>query len=362
MTTPFSVPVSPDWRGLLQCLTRTGEPKRVHHIELFLDPEVQQAVCDRFGLEEGLDRADPYFPLQRQIAVQSFLGYDFIRCGPENVDMPVNQQAAGDTADLARDGGRLFLDENRGPVTTWEEFEKYPWPDPEKIATRNLEWYEKNLPEGMCIIAGGGFGHFAEHLTWLMGYTTFCTAIFEQRDLVRAIFEKVLDLNVRAASLMTEFDCVRALWGSDDMGYKGGPLMSPDDLRELVFPGHKAMADIAHGAGRPYLLHSCGNLSLVMDDLIDGVGIDAKHSFEDTIELVTDAKHTYGRRIALLGGVDVDFLCRSDEDAVRRRVRETLKICQPGGGYCLGTGNSMANYIPLDNYLAMLDEGRRFSG
>jgi uroporphyrinogen decarboxylase len=33
----------------------------------------------------------------------------------------------------------------------------------------------------------------------------------------------------------------------------------------------------------------------------------------------------------------------------------------PGGGYCLGTGNSVANYIPLDNYLAMLDEGRKFA-
>jgi uroporphyrinogen decarboxylase len=69
----------------------------------------------------------------------------------------------------------------------------------------------------------------------------------------------------------------------------------------------------------------------------------------------------YGGRVALLGGLDVDFLCRSDEAAVRQRVRDTLAVCQPGGGYCLGTGNSVANYIPLENYLAMLDEGRRFA-
>jgi uroporphyrinogen decarboxylase len=97
-----------------------------------------------------------------------------------------------------------------------------------------------------------------------------------------------------------------------------------------------------------------------MEDLINDVGIDAKHSFEDTIESVIDAKRLYGDRIALLGGIDVDFLCRSDEKQVRRRVRETLEKCMPGGGYVLGTGNSVANYIPVDNYLAMLDEGRRF--
>ena len=57
----------------------------------------------------------------------------------------------------------------------------------------------------------------------------------------------------------------------------------------------------------------------------------------------------------------MDFLCRADEKQVRARVRETLRKCMPGGGYCLGTGNSVANYIPLDNYLAMLDEGRKFA-
>ena len=96
-----------------------------------------------------------------------------------------------------------------------------------------------------------------------------------------------------------------------------------------------------------------------MEELISEVGIDAKHSFEDTIERVEDAKKSYGRHIAVLGGIDVDFLCRATEEQIRLRTRRTIESCQPGGGWCLGTGNSVANYIPLDNYLAMLDEGRR---
>jgi uroporphyrinogen decarboxylase len=97
-----------------------------------------------------------------------------------------------------------------------------------------------------------------------------------------------------------------------------------------------------------------------MPDLIDDVRIDARHSFEDVIETVVLAKQRYGSRIALLGGIDLDFLCRANPDEVRERVRSTLDACLPGGGYCLGTGNSVANYIPLENYLAMLDEGRRY--
>ncbi len=64
----------------------------------------------------------------------------------------------------------------------------------------------------------------------------------------------------------------------------------------------------------------------------------------------------------MLGGIDMDFLCRADESAIRQRVRQTLDACHAGGGYCLGSGNSIANYVPMDSYLAMLDEGRRFGG
>ena len=81
----------------------------------------------------------------------------------------------------------------------------------------------------------------------------------------------------------------------------------------------------------------------------------------NTIEDVREVKNTYGQKIALLGGIDMDFLCRSGPDAIRQRVRETLDVCQSGGGYCLGTGNSVANYIPIENYLAMVDEGLLYS-
>jgi uroporphyrinogen decarboxylase len=116
---------------------------------------------------------------------------------------------------------------------------------------------------------------------------------------------------------------------------------------------------LTHDAGRLYLLHSCGNLTDIREDLIEDVRIDAKHSFEDTIESVLDAKKSYGNRLTLLGGIDVDFLCRATEQQVRARTRRTIERCQQGGGWCLGTGNTVANYIPMDNYLAMLDEGRR---
>jgi uroporphyrinogen decarboxylase len=195
-----------------------------------------------------------------------------------------------------------------------------------------------------------------------MGCEPLCFALCERRDLVAAIAAKLNEIVRGTMIRLGQFKRIRAVWGMDDMGFRTGTMVSPADLRQFALPAHKMAAEMAHENGWLYLLHSCGNLRQILPDLIDDVKIDAKHSFEDTIEHVTDAKREYGDRIALLGGIDIDFLCRADEQAVRRRVRETLDVCLPGGGYCLGSGNSIANYVPLDNYLVMIDEGRCYAG
>ncbi|MGA2500189.1 MAG: uroporphyrinogen decarboxylase family protein [Tepidisphaeraceae bacterium] len=357
--TPFIHDIRPDYESWLRCLARRGTPDRVHFAELYLDPEVKDALCTRFELDRNLDRAGPEYLWQREIAIQRFLGYDYVRCGVDAFSMPVKRHSVADTAGLARAGGRSFVDHETGPITTSAEFDAYPWPDPGKLTTAALEWYERNLPDDMCIVGSGGFAHFAEYLTWLMGYQTLCFALFDARDLVGAIATRLQEFYREMTRLLLQFSRLRVLWGSDDMGFRTSTLISPDDLRAFVLPGHVEVAAMSHAAGRSYLLHCCGQIEAIMPDLLDKVKIDGKHSFEDTIIDVIAFKRRYGRRIAILGGIDMDFLCRADEPAIRQRVRQTLDACHSGGGYCLGTGNSVANYVPLDNYLVMLDEGRR---
>ncbi len=358
---PFAVAVSPNWEAFLCCLRRERTPERVHFVELLLDEEIKEAVAQRFNLLEGIERSEPFYAQKREIRINRFLGYDFVCCGLDEIEMPLDVSFAPDTASLSRTGGRKYINEHKGPIATWKEFDAYPWPDPEKAGFTNLQWYEENLPEDMCVIALSRISQPAGYLIGLMGFETLCYALFDQRELVSAISQRLREMYEVILRRILQFERVKVVWGSDDMGFRSGTLISPDDLRAFVLPAHKGMATIAHAAGRPYLLHSCGKLEAVMDDLLDDVHIDGLHSFEDTIRTVETTKARYGHRIAVLGGIDVDFLCRSNEEAIRRRVRATLEACHSGGGYCLGTGNSVTNYVPLDNYLVMLDEGRRFS-
>jgi len=216
------------------------------------------------------------------------------------------------------------------------------------------------VPEGMkiSVVIGGIF----ENVSWLMGLQPFAYALHDQPDLVAALCQRVGEVTTAAAATAVTIDNVGMVFLGDDMGYKTATLISPAVLRRYILPHHKRIADIVHAAGRLFLLHSCGNLESIMDDLVDDVGIDGKHSFEDVIMPVEEAYRRWGGRTAILGGVDLDLMTSGSEEQVRTRTRQILENCGVAGtGYCLGTGNTPANYVPLANYLAMLDEGRRWN-
>ncbi len=322
---------------------------------------MKQAVCDRFGLDADLDRDDPRFIEKREIRIQRHLGYDAVRVKIENFDWPLVETNVPDTVadSQVRAAGRDWMEEHRGPIASWQDFESYPWPDPTQFRTDTIEWYDRNLPDDMCMY--GGAHSIFEITSWAMGFETLCYALYEQPDLVDAVFARVGAIFHEGIKLLCQFDRIPVLFAGDDMGFRSGTMIQPQVLIEKCLPWHRKNAQAAHEHGKLYVLHSCGNLSAIMPALIEDVKIDGRHSFEDVIEPVTEAKRKYGDRIALLGGIDVDLLARKSEAEIRRRVREVLEVCHPGGGYCLGTGNTACNYIPVDHFLAMLDEGRRWS-
>ena len=355
-------PIKPDCDSLINnILLRKATPKRVHFMELYLDWTVERQIQEMFNLKTVVGPEDKNYGVARSIAVHSFLGYDSLGCGVDGIGLRYDWISAEDTVDTAQSyGKRGWMNEQKGPISSWEDFEKYPWPDLRNIRVDSVEWLAKHLPDGMCIAGRGG--HWCENLAWLFGYETLCYALYDDRDLVYAVREKIEEIELATAKALVSIPQVRYMWASDDLGFRTGLLISPNDTRELVLTGHKKIAKIWHDAGKPYILHACGKRTDINDDLINDVKLDAIHSFEDTIEMVADAKREYGSRMSILGGIDVDFLCRRNEAEIRQRVRDTLAVCQPGGGYALGTGNTVANYIPTENYLAMMDEGRLWNG
>jgi len=141
----------------------------------------------------------------------------------------------------------------------------------------------------------------------------------------------------------------------DDLGYKTSTLLEPGTIRKHILPQYKRVIDIVHAAGKKFLLHSCGNIFEVMEDII-ALGIDAKHSNEDEIAPFEKWIGLYNDRIGIFGGIDVNILCLDKPDEVRRIVLERgMKYRGMARGYGIGSGNSITAYVPVENFLALTD-------
>ncbi len=353
----------PDFSNLRQVLLRQGEPARLPNVEFFMDHPIKEGLLGErvphvvWG-DPGYSHEAHARYLDFDIRFWYLAGYDYVTV---ELQVPMMRQwlTAGDTALLAS-AERRWQSENSGAIQSWSDFERYPWPKPEDVDFFNLEYVSRHLPEGMQIIFCTQGGPM-ENLVTLMGLTPLALAVHDAPDLVAAIAERLSEVRETIYAAAVDVPNVGAFWMGDDLGYKTSTVLSPRDLRKYVFPYQKRIVDIAHAHDKPFLLHACGNLARIMDELIDGVGIDAKHSFEDVIMPVAEFKQRWGSRVAVLGGIDMDFLCRHSVQEVRTYTRKVIEACAPGGGYALGTGNTPANYVPLENYLAMLDEGARYA-
>ena len=365
MNSPLLDKPTPDFDAFVRVLKGEQEPDHVYIAEHTLDAEILQAIAERYLGERYIpftnEPNEAYY--QQLTTIFQRLGYDFVPVAiwhDWDNHPSSGWSSTGDTAgDLSR-GERSWANEGRGLITSWEDFEKFPW-DIIRANPGHCEAAARHLPDGMkLVVATGLFEHVLEVL---LGYEGLFYMLYDEPELVAAVFarwgQKVYDYY---ASVI-EMDAVGAIFHSDDLAFRTSTLVSPQILREQILPWFKKYAALAHEHGKAYWYHCCGNIydSGIIDDLIDDVKIDAFHSFQDVILPVGEFKRRYGNRVATLGGVDIDPLARLDEPELRRYIRSILDQCVPGGRYALGTGNSVTNYVPLENYFVLLDEARRWS-
>ncbi len=361
MMNPVLKNPKPDFDRFARILEGKEAPQKVPLIELGFDQEIQEILFERYFKE----RRVAYSPETREKSFEQHvtfyhrLGYDYVPVWPEwPAHPPSLSREARDTAEVA-DKNRVWVEEGQGLITSWEDFEKFPW-ETLRGEPGPLDLVTPHLPKGMKVTVGCTvFEHVLERL---LGYEGLFYLLNDDEELVGQVFQRWGERVYAFYESVVEREEVGAIFHGDDLGFKTSTLIAPAALRKHVFPWFKRFSDLAHDAGKIFCYHCCGNIyDEVIEDLIEDVGIDAFHSFEDVILPITEFKKRYGHRVAALGGVDMDKFSRMNEQALRTYVQEILDACMPGGRFALGAGNTVANYIPVENYCIMLDEARRWS-
>jgi uroporphyrinogen decarboxylase len=188
-----------------------------------------------------------------------------------------------------------------------------------------------------------------------MGFEAFCLTVHDDLDMVKYITDRLGEESMALLEQVLSFDCVGAMWLQDDIAYTNGLMVSPVILRQIFFPWMQRAAQICHAHGRPFLFHSDGQIDAVLPDII-AAGTDALHPIEPKCMDILKVKRQFGDRLALVGNLDLGYtLTRGTPQEVRQAVRELIQQVAPGGGFLLGSANSITNYVPLENYQAMLD-------
>jgi len=332
----------PNFENLLKVLRRE-KPNRATLFEFFLNAPLYEKLAD-----PALVSANPNWQWGslNPVVVSAFTnaGYDYTTVYGSEMRFKAKEIPGKKTISL--NAGVLISDR--------DSFEQFPWPDPDAFDYSRLTDSEHLLPEGMKMIVWGP-GGVLENTIAMVGFDSLCMMLVDDPGLVKDIFDAIGSRLVRYYELSAPYDKVGALISNDDWGFKTQTMLSPEDMRKYVFPWHKKIVEAIHAQGKPAILHSCGNLAKVMDDIIDDMKYDAKHSYEDSIEPVEEAYKHWVDRIAILGGIDVDFICRSEPGKIKERCRAMLELTRDRGGYAMGTGNSVPEYVPDENYLAMIE-------
>lgn len=342
--------VKPDFSRMEKALLLEGEPDRMPFIEGWIDYRVASAYLGK-PIRTYADWVEFWWKA----------GYDFIHIVPPYY-FPSPRQEAHHTYSRYGDeiSSRAWVAEHKGAITNEEEFEAFPFPSPEEVDYSIVEETKKALPEGMKIITGTG-GIF-EETSFAMGFETLAISIYDEPKLVEKVFNKVGEILIEITDIAGDLsgDALGALWLSDDIAYTEGTFFSPTVYRKFLFPWYKKFGKICKKYDVPFLYHSDGKLWEILDDLID-CGVNAIHPIEPKAMDIREVKEEYGDKLCILGGLNLDYpLSRGTPEEVEEEVKRLIREVAPGGGYCLGSSNSITEYVPLENYKAMLESGLKY--
>ncbi|MBC7186544.1 MAG: nucleoside 2-deoxyribosyltransferase [Calditrichaeota bacterium] len=340
--------LGPDFERLRTTLFG-GQADRVPLLELAIDLGVMGGYIGR-KVETLKDQIDFFVAA----------GYDYIRLAPIVDFNPAKiqpKEGLRQSAASQSDRERTWSAEGAGVITTMEEFERYRWPRPEEIDYRNFEIVQELLPDGMKII--GQYGDIFTMVWERMGFETFSYALVENPELVARLFDTIGGIVYGMFATMADIPNVGALFYSDDIAFYSGLLCSPGVLRTYLFPWMRKIADLCRQRQMPFIYHTDGRLWEVMDDLIE-LGVNALQPIEPKAMDIREVKARYGHRLCLVGNVDVDLLARGTPDEVRKVTRELIRDVGPGGGYCVGSGNTVPNYVPVENFAAMVETVHKY--
>ena len=231
------------------------------------------------------------------------------------------------------------------------------WPDP------NLPEAFEGLKQKIAAEAAGRYVVFHwwyclyERIWSLRGMENVMMDFYGEPESVHRFFDAITDFYCGWIRRAGRELGANAIYTTDDIGMQTGPMFSPQIFREFFLPRYKRMVEAAHEQNMHFWLHTCGDVRMFLDDLIE-IGVDVIHPIQKYAMDEAEIAGRYGGRIAFWAGMDLQqILARGTPEQVRQEVRFLIDTFDSADGGCMITaGNGITGDTPVENLRAFYDE------
>lgn len=176
---------------------------------------------------------------------------------------------------------------------------------------------------------------------------------YDHPEFVHDLFNAIADYNIAQVHEALKYD-IDAVYFGDDWGMQHGLQMGPKLWRTFIKPVLKRMYGVVRDAGKFVMIHSCGDVDELFDDLIE-VGVNCFNPFQpEVMDIYALLKH-YRGRLAFHGGLSTQrTLPYGTPDDVRAETARLLELGREGG-YIFAPAHDVEGDVSLENMLAFVE-------
>lgn len=242
-------------------------------------------------------------------------------------------------------------------------YDRWGWPQSFPTSKANIEAYRQfnaQVGDRIFLIPQIGGMQLYESTWVMMGQARWAYYSRTDPDYIHKL------INSRKEAQLQILDEIAKLkppviFGGDDMGQKGRPMMSPEMYRKFFKEPYREIFKKAHDMGAKIFNHSCGNIVELLPDMIDA-GLDGWQSLEPAALVDHEMiKKKYGDKFFFVGGIDSREISFGSKESLETHVLHQIKAMGKNGGYIPGPTHDFLTETPLENCLIMRDAIHKFS-
>lgn len=176
--------------------------------------------------------------------------------------------------------------------------------------------------------------------------------LHDRPSLVREILDLHGELCARLAERVLRDVDVDFATFSEPIGGSDGPLLSPATYRRVVLRSYRPILDaLRRGGVETVIFLTYANARALLPAVLEA-GFDGLWACEAETGAMDyrSLRRRFGRRLRLIGGIDLDVLLQG-KAAIRREIETKIPPLLAQGGYVPLADGRVRTNVPLENYL-----------